>query len=137
MTVSQSEGVAVTPYCSCACPLTMPSADIVYKAQQDRLNAADAFDWYIDGQGRACLYNVLDFSFEQGLMSYALPRLFDRGSSECEHYSALSGVGTAMRPSALAQQPQQAQESGEVIYDAIPIPSLQNVLCSDDACGLL
>ncbi len=37
-------------------------ADVVNLAQQKNVNAGDAFDWYIDNLGRACLYNAVDVS---------------------------------------------------------------------------
>lgn len=90
------------------------------------MNAGDAFDWYIDSQGRACLYNAVDMSFEQGVMTYVRPRLYDKDAPECQpgnlgideqHLTAASRTGA----------------SGEVTQ-AMPIPSCQNVPY-DEATG--
>lgn len=77
--------VITEPSCClpCCCHPISPT-DVVWKAQQKNLNAGDAFDWYIDKQGRACLANALDLSIEQGVMSYAIPELFDMDSPECD-----------------------------------------------------
>ncbi|KAF8057898.1 hypothetical protein HT031_005844 [Scenedesmus sp. PABB004] len=97
----------------------MTLAYAVYVAQQKNLNAGDAKDWYIDGEGRACLYNAVDMSFEQGVMSYAYPQLFDKDSPECDPVALGLGPIDLFNASA-------PRMSGGVV-PAIPIPSRQNV----------
>ncbi len=106
------------------------AADIVNLARSKNLNAGDAFDWYVDDQGRACVYNAVDMSFQQGVMSYARPRLFDKDSPECN--PAALGIGTA----ALFPASRQGQAGGNATYDAIPIPGQQDVPCDWKTCGL-
>jgi hypothetical protein len=120
----------------CCCPSTPPT-DLVWRAQAKNLNAGDAFDWYIDGQNRACLANALDLSIEHGVMSYALPQLFDKDSPECD--PGKLGVAPAqLAPSRLPGAGAGAGAGDAFVYEAIPIPGLQNVTvpCTDYAtCG--
>ena len=105
-------------------------ADVVNLAQQKNVNAGDAFDWYIDNLGRACLYNAVDMSFEQGVMSFVRPNLFDKDSAECASQIPLGAGAAALSPASLPG------ETSDGTYDAIPIPGMQNVPCDLDTCGL-
>lgn len=88
---------------------------------------------YIDNSGRACLANVVDIKFEQGIMSYAIPELFPMDSPQCSRKSS-SAAPAQIVPAAANG----TAASGVVVVDAIPIPGLQNVTvtCSDfHTCG--
>ena len=50
------------------CPPPPPVA-LVQQAQQAGLNNAGADKWYIDNQGRACVRNAFDASFDAGAPS--------------------------------------------------------------------
>jgi hypothetical protein len=107
-----------------ALPCTCANADAVNFAQQKNLNAGNAFDWYVDGQGRACLYNAVDMRFDQGVMSYVRPQLFDKDAPECRP----GNLGLGQNP--LASRTGASDE----ILPAVPIPGCQNVPY-DEATG--
>ncbi|KAF8060302.1 APA1 [Scenedesmus sp. PABB004] len=91
-------------------------AYLVSFAQSRPLNIGDAQDWFIDGEGRACLYNTIGVSIEQGVMSYAYPQLFNKDCRQCDPVALGLGPIDTLNTSA----------SGGVV-PAAPIPSLQNV----------
>ena len=53
-------------------------------------NLAAAWDWYIDGQGRACLANDVDLRFDLAVRGYADPRRYPKDSDECARAGASS-----------------------------------------------
>ena len=106
------------------------SAVLVQEARRRNLQAGDAWDWYIDNQSRACVYNAVDMSFEQGVMSFVRPRLFDKDSPDCSP-SAL-GINT----DALASSSRRGSSADGSTHDAIPIPGQQDVPCAWDTCGM-
>lgn len=110
----------------------MTVGEAVRIAQVNNLAAGDAWDWFIDARGRACLANAVDFSFEQGVMSFVSPQLFDKDSPECN--PAALGVGPAqLAPAASRGATPEVPE-----FAAIPIPGAQRVVtpcASFEACG--
>lgn len=64
-------------------------------------------------------------------MSYAIPRLYDRDAKECQPQQM--GLDSAATLSAASSA---RGESGEIVFDAVPIPGRQNVSCTEDTCGL-
>lgn len=109
-------------------------ADVVQLAQARNLQSAGAKDWWIDAQGRVCLSNVLDLSFDQGVMSYAYPERYDKKDPKCNPKNLgikSAQVAAALKPGANASEP--------FVFDAIPIPGRQKVTvpCRDFAtCGM-
>lgn len=61
-------------------------------------------------------------------MSYALPRLYDRDSKDCQPQA----MGTESASTLSVAQ----SEIGEPVVDAIPIPGRQNIPCTEDTCSL-
>ncbi|KAF8069695.1 hypothetical protein HT031_001812 [Scenedesmus sp. PABB004] len=106
----------------------LPLPWVVSLAQAKNLNAGDAFDWFIDDQNRACVYNTVDISFDQGVMSVAKPILYDADSPECSKNSSsqvqLSEPGLAAATG----------ESGELIVNATPLT--KDVPCDWETCGI-
>ncbi len=77
---------------------------------------------YIDGQGRGCLSNAVDFDFQQGVMSYVKPQLFDKDSPEC----AAGQAATASHPATIVPASQAGQ--GEwLVVEAAPLDGQQKI----------
>ncbi len=109
-------------YCTAIAPCA--SADIVALAKDKKLNYAGAQDWFIDAQGRACLYNTIEMDLQQGVMSFAQPQLHDSNSSQCN--PAALGLG----PLPLQQTPVLGDD-GVVTVAASPIPGYMDRPCAD------
>lgn len=76
----------------------------------------------------------MDFDFNQGVMSYVLPQLFDKGSTTCTSGSAaIAGHPAAVTP---ASPPGQ---SDWLVIEAAPLQGQQNIetpCTSFDNCGM-
>jgi hypothetical protein len=116
-------------------------ADLVQKAQALNLNGGDAFDWYIDAQGRACVANVLATNFQQGIASYVLPQFYDGNSEEClgEYFwppfiDSLNGTSPTTRRSKRSLELVLGGD-GNYTAQAVPIPGMKDVPCTKELCG--
>lgn len=101
--------------------------DVVALAKANGLYAANLDDWYIDGSGRACVYNAFTISAGRGLVSYVTPVQLPGNHTICRSLTtagvaAAAAVRTAGAPREVA---------------AVPLPQLTSVVpCSDLAsCG--
>ena len=67
------------------------AAEVVTLAKE--ANLASARDWYIDGQGRACMANDIDLSFDLAVRGYADPQRYPKDSDECSSAGASGDEG--------------------------------------------
>jgi hypothetical protein len=113
------------------------AAGLVARAQQYNLNAADAWDWFVDEQGRACVFNALDLHFSKGVRTIIRPRLVDSSSSECHEIIGSASVGTdaSTKAKTVSALPQGVAGPDRLIVEAIPVPGRQNIPCSAAECG--
>jgi hypothetical protein len=115
------------------------AAGLVARAQQYNLNAADAWDWFIDDQGRACVFNALDLHFSKGVRTIARPRLVDSSSPECHDIigsgASLAATSTPHGANTGPSLPQGVAGPERLIVDAIPVRGRQNIPCSAAECG--
>lgn len=118
--------------------LLLAATGLVYQAQRHDLKAARAWDWFIDDQGRACVFNAVDLHFSKGIRSIFRPRLVNSSSSECHDVvgSSVSTQGIAsLKGKAGSALPPGVAGPDALLVEAIPIPGRQQVPCSAADCG--
>lgn len=104
--------------------------DVVGLAKANGLYAANLGDWYIDGSGRACLYNAFTVAANRGLVSYVSPIQLPGNDTRCRRLTT-GGAGVAA-----AAAVRTGGTPREVA--AVPLPQLTSeVPCKDPAsCGI-
>lgn len=85
---------------------------------------------YIDKSGRACVANVFNMTFKQGVMSYVKPELFDKDSTECTAGQA----AIASRPAVIVPASRTGQ-SDELIVEATPLEQVEKHCLTFENCG--
>ena len=64
-----------------------------------RYNVAATANWYVDGQGPACLGNDIALSFDLAVKGYADPQRYPKDSDECSSAGASGDEGGSTSPS--------------------------------------